>query len=468
MDPDRNYPPLFFEAREDYERISRMARVHLVNVYSDKMENEKSWRRVEDALKAELRMILLRIYNKSDMEKEIRDSVWMFYNRERGERRDPEDFNLYVRTFLDKHTPQFKHFFDRRKPQDFKEAFQTFIERITPPWPGPYPVLEGWLWDQCNRAISNLPAEVCGDGGISKILRVTMGTFLFALTDLADDTSEEAARERIDFSYKTGFFYGYLHPLVDDLLDSSLHLTDADKKQMVQALNYWIGGDYEYGAEYSSNPVMAELLYCLKSLFGLFPESARPMARKLLYLLHFSQADDSNHFDGTHLSWPDFYVPVVIKASLSRILADHYSGRFLDSIDTIPVDTGLILQLMDDIRDFKSDLQHSVVTGFTAPLLTNGFNCPSAWGIYLRAMDQYMGDDEYSATIRFLIMRRIVISLKNTTLMPGDRGYDSFMQEVGKVSPRSFRMVSRILRMKLSMPDPDRELFKPIDSFFSQ
>jgi hypothetical protein len=295
-----------------------------------------------------------------------------------------------------------------------------------------------------------------------------MGTFLFALTDLTDETPEETARQRVDFSYKTGFYYGYLHPLVDDLLDSSFHLTAAEKKRMVRALDYWIGGDYDYGKEYSDILVMSELLDCLKNLFDLFPEPARPMARKLLYLLHFSQADDLNHTNGQNISWPEFYIPVVIKASLSRILADHYSGRFLISIDQIPVETGLILQLMDDIRDFKTDLQNSVVTPFTAPVLVNGFNCPSAWGIYLRAFDRYIGDDEYSDTIRFLIMRRIVISLKNTELKPGDNGYSAFMKEVQKVSAESLSLVNSIWRLKRVIPDPDRELFKPVDSFFSQ
>ncbi|HBB91744.1 MAG TPA: hypothetical protein DC042_08485 [Bacteroidales bacterium] len=469
MDTEQRFPDIYYEAFNDYKVLSDRARQHLSLNYARPGDLMTSLERMEKAVTIQLKRNDWFMFGRLNLEKEIRKSLLIFRKRIYQESEVQHRNSKYLDLFLKAHRFQFRHYRLNGTYSDLDQVLDAIISRIHPPWPGPHPVMDVWIRAKIHDAASHLPEEIVKNGGIAKILRAVAGTFLYALTDLTDETSIKDATGRIDLACRAGFYFGYLHPLVDDLLDSSDHLSITEKEEMTGALNYWIGGDFSKNVSADASPGLAEIRKALMELYGLFPDFARPMAQKLLYMLHFSQTADSAHLKSANPEWPELYTHASLKSLLSLMIADYFSGNFRTGLnEDLMLESGLIMQLTDDLRDFPDDYTHGVITPFTLYARFDFKDYPHPWLILMRALDRYIGDNEDSGTIREILLNNLMISLKDSILAKDTMVSAKLRGDLKQISLCSFNLISRISARKLRTDDPEMELFKPIDRFYRQ
>jgi len=347
------------------------------------------------------------------------------------------------------------------------EVITEMVSRILTPWDDPNPVLNQWIPQKIREATEIIPQDILRKGGIGKVFRVIAGVLLYAITDLESDTPVEEAINRTRLALQSGYYFGLLHPLVDDVLDSGNHLSQDDKKEVLRLMDYWIGGDFNMPNSLEHHKSVCALKQTLMELFELFPPEKRNEYIKLSYFLHFSQMQDLQKVPGCDYSLGDIYVPVLLKAACTRLISCWFSGtRLTQALSDEILETGLVLQLMDDFRDILIDLDEKSFTPFTHYFLCKSEKPVNPWMIYLHAIALFIERSPNRPVSRRALLRRVAISIQN--FLPDDNQERSllYLDDLFSQSPGSKTNVGKILKIKRRIVDPDKSLFEPIDRYF--
>lgn len=458
---------MYFEALEEYGKLILLAEKYLDDNFSDMAELRKSEAAMIRNLRSEYRRLqVMRIF-KTDNNHETLKLIRFFFLRERREDVNFKDYNGYLKEFMKKNRTKMVRPWRPRNGIDFDEVVEEMTSRITPPWEAPHPVLNGWIPERIKEAASVIPPDILQKGGMGKIFRVISGVFLYTLTDLDDETPLEEAKRRVDIALKCGYYFGLLHPLVDDILDSANHLTASDKMEVLRLMDHWIGGDFEVHSRLEGQRTMDTLKRTFQELFDLFPAGMRKELVMLSYFLHFSQAQDMQKLPGGDYSLNGIYVPVLLKAACTRLISCWFSGtRLSPELTNEILETGLVFQMMDDFRDMVEDHQENNFTPFTHYHHCKNSKPVNPWLIYLRAVELFIRMSPNKPVSRKALLRRFVISLRNFLPDQNPELGMQYLENLFSGYPASFAIVEKILKIPVKIADPDKSLFEPVDRFF--
>jgi hypothetical protein len=460
--------PIFYaEAKSKYLQIREKAESFLIENFLDPDEIDRSEKRMNKALQTEYRRLLVLKVVKTNIEQETLKLIRFFFIRERREDVRFRSYSTYLRDFMKKNRQKMIKPWKPLPELKLEDVITEMVNRLTPPWEGPHQVLNDWIPEKLKEATMIIPSEILKNGGVGKIFRVISGVYLYVLTDLDSKTSLEEAKRRTDLALKSGYLFGLLHPLVDDLLDSSHHLSNHEKKEVLRLLDHWIGGDFDTPNNLDGNRSVAALKMALQELYGLYSHKEQEQLIRLSYFLHFAQMEDMQKEPGGDFSFTDTYVPVLLKAACTRLISCWFSGTSLsqDLTDEI-LETGLVFQLMDDFRDFIPDVKEGTFTPFTNHFLREHPEAHNPWLVYMRAIDLFISRSPNQKVSREAILRRLTISIR---YFNHDEDFESCLPYLNKTFKgllESYKQVKRILKLKDDIVDPDRALFEPVDWYF--
>jgi len=460
-------PVYYAEAKSKYLQLRERAESFLIENFLDPVEIDRSEKRMIKALQAEYRRLLVLMVVKTNIEQETLKLIRFFFIRERREDMRYRHYSTYLRDFMKKNRQKMIKPWKPLPELKLEDVITEMVNRLTPPWEGPYTVLNDWIPKKIKEATEIIPSEILKNGGVGKIFRVISGVYLYVLTDLDSKTSLEEAKRRTDLALKSGYFFGLLHPLVDDLLDSSNHLSSHEKKEVLRLLDHWIGGDFDTPSHLEGNKSVAALKMALQELYGLYSPKEQEQLIRLSYFLHFAQMEDMQKEPGEDYSLTDTYVPVLLKAACTRLISCWFSGTSLSSELTGDIlETGLVFQLMDDFRDFIPDVKERTFTPFTNHFLSAHSQTQNPWLVYMRAIDLFISKSPNQKVSREAILRRLAISIRYFNINEDFGSCLPYLKKTFKGLPESFKQVKRILTLKEGIVDPDRALFEPVDWYF--
>ena len=457
-------PPLYTDALNEYAAIKRQTWDYFKSSFSSHEEVDELAACMVDRLTSELRRIRVHRVTGQNPMLEVRNIVKLFYTRERGEPTSLRLMNPYTRKFIRERN---KRLF--LKPMGDKPVLDSLtdlvVNRLYLPEHSPVEVFRDWLPRQFARSLEAIPAPILLEGGFGKVCRIMGGVFLYALTDLAPGAGGDEIRQRIARALKGGYYFGMFYPLIDDIFDHAKVFSTGQKQELTGLLNHWIGGDFSIPNSLSSVTSMNLLETIMKEFHELLPAEENRDLYIAAYIQHFSQIDDVVKEVNRDYSREEFYVPLIIKAAYTRILAAAISGIRLDSrLITHMIETGLSFQLMDDFRDWQSDLKHNLFTPFTwytlAPQKGEQFN---PFTLYMAVMQRYLVKFQADSSLERQLMRRLSISIQR--FWPGDSGgeHTDTVWRIIDHNPEIGRQVRKIHDMKYRIMDPDSDFTRPID-----
>jgi hypothetical protein len=354
-------------------------------------------------------------------------------------------------------------------PPDFSfdDVVCELTSRISPPWNDPFPVLTEWIPRKLREAAAVIPSGILENGGIGKVFRVVSGVYLYALTDLKSDTPVEEARIRLELALKRGFYFGLLHPLADDLLDSANHLSSEAKRELLRLMDYWIGGEFSVPDTLTGYPSVKELKRCIRELYDLFTPDERREVILLSYFLHFAQIEDMRKDPSSTFPRESIYIPVMLKGAMTRLISCRFSGTKLSAGLTNDIlETGLVFQLMDDFRDLQTDLEEGSFTPFTHYCLCQSARPVNPWLIYARALDLFIRMSPNRIISSRSLLRRVAISIQNFNTGHDPHQGNTLLTTLFNECPESYSKVKKILRYPKRIVDPDKALFEPVDRYY--
>jgi hypothetical protein len=460
-------PVYYADAKDKYLQIRQKAESFLIDNFLDPVAINQSEKRMIKALKAEYRRLQVLRFVKTNIEQETLKLIRFFFIRERREDVRFRNYSTYLRDFMKKNRQKMIKPWNPIPEMTFDEVIAEMVSRLTPAWEGPYPVLNDWIPKKLKEATEIIPVEILKNGGVGKIFRVISGVYLYVLTDLDSRTELVEAKRRTDLALKSGYYFGLLHPLVDDLLDSSHHLLSHEKKEVLRLLDHWIGGDFNIPNPLEGNKSVAALKKALQELYSLYTPKEQEQLIRLSYFLHFAQMEDMQKEPGGEFTFTDTYVPVLLKAACTRLISCWFSGTSLSSELTSDIlETGLVFQLMDDFRDFLPDVKERSFTPFTNYFLKEQVKIQNPWLVYMRAIDIFIIKSPNRKVSRQAILRRVAISIRYLLHDEDPASCLPYLNKTFKDLPESLKQVKRILNLKGGIIDPDRALFEPVDWYF--
>jgi hypothetical protein len=296
---------------------------------------------------------------------------------------------------------------------------------------------------------------------------VVCGVYLYALTDLKSDMPVEEAKSRLEMALKGGYYFGLLHPMADDVLDSASHLSPAGKLELMRLMDHWIGGDFTVSPGVPAEAPVLALKECIRELYSLFPPEQRKELILLSYCLHFAQMEDLLKDPSAPCTMSAVYVPVFLKASLTRLMSCWLSGtRLTEGLTHEILETGLVFQLMDDFRDICTDLEERCFTPFTHYLLSEPVKPVNPWLIYVRALHLFIANSPNRQVSARSLLRRVAIAVQNFGADGDPVGGTLDVLFAGL--PNSYLYVNKIIKYPERIVDPDKALFDPVDRYYQQ
>lgn len=420
-------------------------------------------------LKKEQRRILLhRIIGQNPL-LEIKNVLQLFYYRERGEKVSLRNMNPYLREYLNK--DNIKIF--KKPPFDGKPVLEALndllIHRIKLPESGPKEVIKSWLPKQFEKALKNIPEQILKEEGFGKVIRVMGGVFLYALSEIDENISDKEVHDKIETALKGGYYYGMFYPLIDDILDNSHVFSKQQKIDLMNLLNHWIIGDFSLTNVLNTNPSMKLLESILKEFHQLFPLEDNHQLYKAALILHFSQIEDANKNFQTQYSIEDLYVPVIIKASYSRVLGAAISGAKTDKqLHEHMIESGLIFQLIDDFRDWSIDSKNKLLTPFTYYIYGPTKQQINPFSLFLSAHKVYFKKFNNDPVFVKLMSRKLSVTIQRFNNKKTSANTKAKFWRVINKNVQIGKLVSQIHSSKYRILDPDTDFTKPIDEIINR
>lgn len=226
-----------------------------------------------------------------------------------------------------------------------------------------------WLGGRLERLYQILPEFVLQNDGMDKVLRTVMGVMALTAAEAVDAPAAER-NDRVARSIAPAYFYAATYPIVDDVLQDSDYVRDANDASRYHSaiLHGLTTGEDISPADMPDHPLAEELLTVYNEMRLRLPFDDYRDTYYALESMYRAQHNDATAAISADTTEADVYVPIMIKASLSRIVGHMITGRTLP-----PERSGRMLQtllrqqLADDRRDVMEDLRASRQTPFTLP-----------------------------------------------------------------------------------------------------
>jgi geranylgeranyl pyrophosphate synthase len=229
-----------------------------------------------------------------------------------------------------------------------------------------------WLSERLDGLYRILPEAVIRAGGMGKVIRATAGVLAIGVFDTLDD-SPTVREEHLARIMPSAYALGAAYVIVDDTLQDlpGGYVSPADKEWCHRAIASGLATGKPVDVSAMPDHPLAEELHTLyEMLLTTHPfETYRHLyhAAEAMYL--------AQHRDATKTAQAvapsglgEMYADISIKSGMSRVVANILARRRLpDEFYTRCLNTIIVGQFKDDLRDREQDLQANRLTPFTFP-----------------------------------------------------------------------------------------------------
>lgn len=205
--------------------------------------------------------------------------------------------------------------------------------------------------------------------GMRKLVKIIAGVIMHQLVEQPD--SDAATLNK---TIRLGYCYGLTYPFIDDLLDTSPELNEADKLLFNQALRETLQTGRVaplpqlHKPSATINRIYQELKWAFEFIQrNLAPEQAKIFFKRA-YIFFEAQAIDRERRLGLEhdLTMKTLFMPVMLKAAGCRLIArDLIAGSMNAEFDHRTFCFGIYNQFNDDIKDIFEDLEENNLTPYT-------------------------------------------------------------------------------------------------------
>lgn len=225
-----------------------------------------------------------------------------------------------------------------------------------------------WFGDQLDRLYHMLPEAVIKGGGMGKTVRTATGVLLIGAYDTL---YEEPAvkKEHLARILPAAYAFGALYSIVDDTLQDGGHASAKDRQRYDELILQGLRtGKAIDTSKLPDHPLGEELQRIYKMFLETFPFGEYPhlyRAGEAMYLAQDRDARKTPEDVALH-GLAHLYPDILIKASMSRIIANILGRRALDdSYYRRSIGINLNNQLGDDLQDRVQDRKEGRVTTFS-------------------------------------------------------------------------------------------------------
>ncbi|HEU5107573.1 MAG TPA: polyprenyl synthetase family protein, partial [Micromonosporaceae bacterium] len=226
-----------------------------------------------------------------------------------------------------------------------------------------------WLAGRLDRLHHALPEQVVRAGSMGKVVRAMAGVLVIAAYDTLHADRAEAG-ERLARAVPGAYAFGAAYAIVDDALHDLPPelLGDAQRRRYGQQIARALAtGEPPDPADVPDHPLAEELADLHATLLAAYPFDEHRHLYHAAESMYLAQDRDAGRTAGTS-GLAELYPDLLIKAGMSRVVANILAGRELDdAFYARCVNTVLISQLRDDLIDRVDDGRGDRLTPFTFP-----------------------------------------------------------------------------------------------------
>lgn len=230
-----------------------------------------------------------------------------------------------------------------------------------------------WLMDKLKTMTDQLPKELDAEHAQRKLLKIIAGVLMHEIEEMSDKTLSEVHSQKMDEAIRLGYSYGLTYPLIDDLLDSKVLSLEEKKRYSllirttlvtgnVPELGDWEGTNSDL-IRYVHSELQENFEY-IKAHLG--PENQKSFFEQAYVFFNAQEVDREKDLSNPNYSNEDLYIPIILKASSSRLIARSVLSAPKDSgFENRTFYYGIYNQLADDFADMFDDLKEGAVTPYT-------------------------------------------------------------------------------------------------------
>lgn len=229
-----------------------------------------------------------------------------------------------------------------------------------------------WLRERLDGLYRILPESVIRAGGMGKVIRATAGVLAIGVFDTLDD-SPAVREEHLARILPSAYALGAAYVIVDDTLQDlpGGYIPPSDKEWCHRAIAWGLGSGKPVDVGDMPDHPLAEELHALYELLLMSHpfEAYRHLyhAAEAMYLAQ--HRDAAKTAEGAASSGLGaMYSDILIKSGMSRVVANILARRQLpDEFYARCLNTIVVGQFKDDLRDREQDLRANRLTPFTFP-----------------------------------------------------------------------------------------------------
>lgn len=229
-----------------------------------------------------------------------------------------------------------------------------------------------WLSERLEGLYRILPETVIRAGGMGKVIRATAGVLAIGVYDTLDD-SPAVREEHLARILPSAYALGAAYVIVDDTLQDlpGGYIPPSDKEWCHRAIASGLATGKPVAVSDMPDHPLAEELH---ELYGMLLSSHPFEAYRHLYhaaeAMYLAQHRDAARIAGGVASngLEAMYPDILVKSGMSRVVANILARRRLpDEFYARCLNTIIVGQFKDDLRDREQDLQANRLTPFTFP-----------------------------------------------------------------------------------------------------
>lgn len=296
-----------------------------------------------------------------------------------------------------------------------------------------------WLMEKLKRVAENIPKELDYEHAQRKLLKIILGVLLHEMDSSRNITDRKVRVQKLSNALKLGYSYGLTYPFIDDLLDSNL-LNDEEKMRYseimrvsfitseVPDLGEWDGENKKL-MEFVHSELKEAFLYIKSNKSG---ESLQIFLEQAYVFFNSQEVDRTKLLENPNYTNEEIFVPIIIKASSSRLIARTILNSEIDEeFDMRTFYYGIYNQLSDDFADMFDDLEANNLTPYTYYLkyhnirndLINPFEL--FWNVIFNLIHNVYNNDEKTCEV---LLDRAINGLKRSKQRLGVKKFSEIME----------------------------------------
>lgn len=296
-----------------------------------------------------------------------------------------------------------------------------------------------WLMGKLKTVAEEIPEGLDGVNAQRKLMKIIGGVYMHAIEEMDHQLSADERTNKLNEAIQLGYAYGLTYPFIDDLLDSQV-LNEYEKQQYsslireaittrtVPSLAEWPG---------LNSDILGFIHSELKSAFEYIKahqneELGDSFFEQAFVFFQAQEVDRNKQLAKPNYSNEELFVPIILKASASRLIARSVLSALEDSgFEERTFAYGIYNQLADDFTDMFADLEVGAVTPYTyyltyhqeRPDLINPFEL--YWAVISFLIHQVYHSDSMVCEV---ILDRAINGLKRFKARHGSQRYQEVME----------------------------------------